>query len=213
MLINPGELSKKINVDITTKCNLKCLSCKRQLSYSGKLHSIPGKDMSIEEMGKITDYFDVINMSGSASDPSFHPDLKSLLKVCSTKNKKVTVHIASSYRDKSWFRNLFLFSKGKNISYIFALDGLPEESHKYRINQDGKKLFEIMKMCASMDIPTYWQCIVFNYNEDHIEECRILSEKHNIKFMKVISSRWSGEMFKYRPKNQENYYTRDFEIL
>ena len=45
----------------------------------------------------------------------------------------------------------------------------PEESHKYRINQDGRQVWEVMKMGAEMGCKIKWQYIVFNYNEKHIE--------------------------------------------
>ena len=56
------------------------------------------------------------------------------------------------------------------VVWYFALDGLlPEESHKYRINQDGRQVWEVMKMGAEMGCKIKWQYIVFNYNEKHIE--------------------------------------------
>ena len=36
------------------------------------------------------------------------------------------------------------------VVWYFALDGLPEESHKYRINQDGRQVWEVMKMGAEI---------------------------------------------------------------
>ena len=48
----------------------------------------------------------------------------------------------------------------KNAKWIFGLDGLPKDSHKYRVNQDGNKLYEMMKLGVSMGIFVSWQYIV-----------------------------------------------------
>ena len=45
-------------------------------------------------------------------------------------------------------------------------DGLPKDSHKYRINQDGQKLFDMMLMAHKKGLDVEWQYIIFDYNED-----------------------------------------------
>ena len=84
---------------------------------------------------------------------------------------------------------------GKNTTWIFGLDGLPEESHKYRINQNGVHLFEMMKMGVSMGVNICWQYIVFNYNQDHISVAEDMSEKEGIEFRLTFSSRWDTISF------------------
>jgi MoaA/NifB/PqqE/SkfB family radical SAM enzyme len=191
-------MNKNINLDISNKCNLKCPACLRQTKFCG---DVPGKDITLEEIEKITNYFEYIGFCGQISDPTFHPNLDKILKICFEKNIRVTMHVASTYRSMKWFKKMFLLSHKKNIDWIFALDGLPEDSHKYRINQDGIKMFEIMKLCSAMNIKTSWQYIIFNYNEDDIETCKKLSEENNIKFMLTSSSRWRNEMKFYKPTN------------
>tara|TARA_R100001510_G_C7558836_1_gene139672 strand:- start:416 stop:742 length:327 start_codon:yes stop_codon:yes gene_type:complete len=87
-------------------------------------------------------------------------------------------------------------SRGKNIEWVFAIDGLPWDSHKYRVNQDGEKLFDIMLKCASFHVPTTWQYIVFNYNQKDVEQCKNIAKKHDIKFMQIDSGRWGTEALK-----------------
>ena len=68
------------------------------------------------------------------------------------------------------------FNANPNATWYFGLDGLPEESHKYRVNQDGVKLFEVMKMAVDMGMNVVWQYLVFDYNKDHIKEAKSLSK-------------------------------------
>ena len=87
-------------------------------------------------------------------------------------------------------------SIGKNVEWIFAIDGLPKDSNKYRINQDGEKLYDIMLRCASFGVNTQWQYIVFNYNEKDVETCKSIAHQHGIKFMQITSGRWGTEVLK-----------------
>ena len=91
-----------------------------------------------------------------------------------------------------------------SAAWHFGLDGLPEESHKYRINQDGVKLFEIMKLAVSLGVKTYWQYIVFKYNQDHIEQAREMAKQYGMIFKEQHSSRWDVND-PYKPDQPEHY--------
>ena len=78
---------------------------------------------------------------------------------------------------------------------------MPEESHKYRINQDGVFIYEMMKLGAEMGCNMVWQYIVFNYNQDHIEQARQMAKDDGIEFKLSFSARWIG-MGNYRPKDE-----------
>jgi MoaA/NifB/PqqE/SkfB family radical SAM enzyme len=200
-------LNKSINLDLTNKCSLKCPGCARQSFYEGK--NIPGCDIDIESWEKITDYFDKILLCGQVSDPTFHNDFFNLLKIAMRKNVSLVISVAASFRPQSWFTRAFLMTKDHDVEWIFGIDGLPADSSKYRVNQDGEKLFNIMKRCASMGNKTTWQYIVFNYNEKDIDTCMSMAKAMNIKFKKIISSRWVNIEY-LKPESEHNYLTRDF---
>ena len=42
----------------------------------------------------------------------------------------------------SWY--IKAFKANINARWIFGIDGLPNESHNYRVNQDGEKLFNVI---------------------------------------------------------------------
>jgi len=203
-MINKKRITQ-INLDISNKCGLFCDGCYRQKYYDGDAKKIPGRDISLTEMKLIVDYFDIINFCGQVSDPLYHPKFYNILKMCVDNKKTIYIHHASVLNKKQQYLKYFLLSKQAKVTWIFGLDGLPNQSHLYRKNQDGEKLFEIMKFCALMGIKTEWQCILFNYNEKNIEECRLLAKKYNIKFKKLISSRYWEGCEDVQPKNSNIY--------
>ena len=59
---------------------------------------------------------------------------------CYIKKSSVSVHHATAAKPRKWYPKAF--QANPNARWWFGIDGLPKESHKYRINQDGEKLFE-----------------------------------------------------------------------
>jgi MoaA/NifB/PqqE/SkfB family radical SAM enzyme len=196
-------MTKIISLDLTNRCPNRCPGCIRQDNdYVNN-----GRDLTEREMDMISDYYDVIEFCGTVSDPTTHPDFFNLLRICTAKNKKVQIHVAASHQSDRWWYKAFLFSKHKNVCWVFGIDGLPKDSHKYRVNQDGEKLFKKMVECSKFGIKTVWQYIVFNYNENDIEACKKIAHKHSIEFMLIKSCRYNftntvgKTMYHNNPKN------------
>ena len=188
---------KHCTLDISNLCSLECPKCMR-VQWKDK-KKIPGKTMTVEQFGKIINYFKHIDFCGQISDPIFNPNFITFLSMCRDAQKSSTVHTAASQRPISWYEKAF--DTNPKTRWIFGVDGLPEESCMYRINQDGEKLFEAMKMGAKKGLQIEWQYIVFSYNEDHIQEAYEMAKDNNIQFVINYSGRWKNEQDPYRPRN------------
>ena len=193
-----------INLDISYRCTLECPKCRRQQSL--KRLGNYGHDISIENYKKILSYFDRLNFCGSISDPVMHPKFVEFLSL--SINHKVKISTAVSQKPMSWYESAF--ESNSKAEWHFGLDGLPEESHLYRINQDGTKLFGVMKLAASMGIKTYWQYIVFKYNQDHIDQAKDMAKKYGIIFKEQHSSRWSKDD-PYKPDEERHYIITHYD--
>lgn len=192
-----------INLDITHKCTLQCQKCMRQnygqpqIKFDIKEHIKDLKEMSLEDYEKIIEVFSHVDFCGQIGDPIFHTQFHKLLEM--SKNVTLRIHSAATQRPREWYKKSF--ETNPKAIWIFGLDGLPEESHIYRVNQDGKKLFEVMKLAVSMNINIYWKYILFKYNQDHIKEAFNLAKKEHMNFRLVQSGRWKakGEYDDLRP--------------
>ena len=204
-----------INIETTSRCSLKCPACVRQSYYGVRNEKVPGNDISIDDFKKITDYYDEIIFCGNISDPTTHPNLYELLKICISKNRSTVVCTAASHRPISWYKKHFLLTRNTkafktNVKWEFAVDGLPKDSKKYRVNQDGEKLYDIMKMGSEMGCDILWKYIIFKYNENDIEEAKNLASDIGVPITFIKSVRWEGDMIEYQPTDKNNFYTRDF---
>jgi MoaA/NifB/PqqE/SkfB family radical SAM enzyme len=189
---------RNINIDITYRCPLECLRCGRQTSFRNNGLRVPGEDMSIDDFNKITDHFPGVSFCGQYSDPIHHPKFIDMLDICREKNIETEVHVASSLKPKEFY--IDAFKSNPDAKWIFGIDGLPEESHKYRIHQDGKKLYEIMLESKNyLKVKPIWQYIIFKYNQKHVNIAMKIARENGVNFIIINSSRWTGPKDTLRP--------------
>lgn len=202
-----GPNYSSINIDITNKCALRCSRCAR-LSSPWFLKNT--KEISIDNFAKITKVVSHVNFCGQTSDPIYHRDFEGILEQCV--GKHVNIHTAGHGRSNDWWDNITevaLYTK--SVRFIFALDGLPKDSHKYRVGQDGERVWEVMKRVNRAfkqfkHATVEWQYIVFNYNENDVEEAKEMALAEGIRFLMVKSNRWNGPNDPLMPNNPNMYH-------
>lgn len=181
-----------LNIDITHRCALKCHRCARQIDYLDKGKKVPGRTLTLEEFELISDEFKNISFCGQHSDPTHHPQFIEILRKCNAKEINTEVNVASTHRPEEWF--IEAFKAQPKARWIFGIDGFPEESHKYRVNQDGVKLYKIMIEAKKyLERPPIWKFIIFRYNQDHIEEAMKMAADNGLIFQLTRSVRWDCE--------------------
>tara|TARA_B110000211_G_C14068343_1_gene548742 strand:- start:951 stop:1670 length:720 start_codon:yes stop_codon:yes gene_type:complete len=190
-----------INIDITHRCPLECQRCQRFTSFTSKGLRVPGKDITMENFSKILNFYNHINFCGQVSDPVHHPKFIEFLEKIHMLNKTCNVHHASAAKPLHWYPKAF--QANPKAQWWFGIDGMPEDSHKYRTNQDGVKLFNIMKDSVKYLTTTpIWQMIVFKFNENDIEKTKNMATDIGVKFVVIHSSRWIGDNDPLRPTDK-----------
>jgi len=163
------------------------------------------RDISIEDYRKLVIAFDNVVMCGQIGDPIYHPKFTELLEESWTLNSLV-VNTNGSGKKYSWWDNVFELSRVfGNVTWRFSLDGLPHQSHQYRINQDGEQVWKVMKRAKYWDVPIIWQYIPFRYNEDSVEQARQMAADHGIEFMLKKSNRHPEGMKPLNPDMRIDY--------
>jgi len=179
----------RLNIENNPRCTLECQSCKRTTYfYLNNTKNVPGIDLSLKDFKKCLDFFKGgITFCGQLSDPIFNKDFIEMLKICYDKKVDTRVCTAATGRKKDWYKKAF--SANINAKWIFGIDGPPHLSHKYRKNQNGEFLFEMMIMAKEMKLKVFWQYIVFDYNEKYLEDCKKYSKLLKIDMMLMYSQR------------------------
>ena len=194
---------KSINIDIGFRCSLECPKCQRQSQHKNLNEKVPGYDLTLDEIYKLSDFYKEFVFCGQLSDPIHHPQFANMLRILQSKNIGCQVHSASSHKPEKAF--IECFKANPLAEWIFGIDGLPEESHKYRINQDGEKLFRMMLEAKKiLNKPPVWQYIIFKYNEHNIDKAKAMADKHDLTLLLLQSSRWKGDDDYFKPKEALN---------
>lgn len=180
-----------VNIDLCNRCPLECPRCRRQYGFKNRGLKVSGNDLSMENFKKVLKFFKYINFEGTLSDPVHHQSFIELLKMCYIFKKELEIHTSSSSKSKEWY--IEAFKANPYALWVFSIDGLPEESKIYRINQDGPKLFDIMAESTKYLITKpAWQYIIFRYNENSIDAAIALAKEIGVNFYTMKSSRWFG---------------------
>ena len=199
---------RTVNLDISNKCTLECPYCARRRFENKKY--VPGNHMSNHDWKLYLSKFDTFIFCGQLSDPIMHPNFPNMLEDIERENKLASIHVAASHKPNKFYERCFLSSK--NSTWVFGIDGLPSDSHKYRKNQDGEKLFDIMLMAKRIVKKVVWQYIIFKYNENDIDEAKKLAEEHDVEIRFLISSRFGSNEDYYKP-SESFFIKRDDEFV
>ncbi len=198
VLSNTFFTRNEVLVDLSHRCPIECPKCQRQIFYTNLGKKVVGHDMPMSTIEKLTDRFTGLCFGGQLSDPIHHPKFLDILELCKKKGILTKVQTASSFKSFDWYRRAFeTYPKAK---WQFGIDGLPKQSKEYRINQDGEKLYEVMLMSKKyLETKPIWQCIVFKYNQDYLEEIEQMAKDNDIELVIMYSARWDKGHDPYKP--------------
>jgi len=80
---------KGINIDISNRCPLECMRCQRQTNFTLEGRKVYGRDATMDEIRKLSDYFSSFNFCGQLSDPVHHPKFVEILEYLYNKDIQV----------------------------------------------------------------------------------------------------------------------------
>jgi len=186
-------LRNQINLDIHNKCTLECSKCARVfLLKHFTTANFPGCPLTDSDWKKILDHYTRINFCGQVADPMMHPKLSNFLNDMYIEGKSGNVHTAVSHKPIKYF--IKAFKANPNMKWNFGIDGLAKDSHKYRINQNGEKLFKIMLESKKyLNKKPIWQYIVMKYNENDMEEAKAIAKEVGVKLLFIYSGRYTKD--------------------
>ena len=108
---------RSLNIDIGFRCPLECPRCQRQRGWRNFGKKVPGRDLTLDEIDKISDYYKDINFCGQLSDPVYHPKFPEILRLLYNKGDK-RIHKKSI---KVEIRNIFFILHSFSIKLLYFL--------------------------------------------------------------------------------------------
>jgi len=172
---------QKIEIEASSRCNARCPHCLRE-SRNGDLSFFKQVNLTKkffeERLSKeFVKNLRCLSFVGVMGEPAMNKELPEIIKWFLTHNPDISIDICTNggVQDTSWWIDIGNLLK-LNGKVIFAVDGLEDTNHIYRINVKWNLLIENIKSYISTGAMAEWQFIPFKHNEHQIEECRSISK-------------------------------------
>jgi MoaA/NifB/PqqE/SkfB family radical SAM enzyme len=141
--------------------------------------------MSLQVLGQIRSYY----FCGNFGDPILNNDLIEMCKYSKevAPDVEVSIHTNGGARSNEWWQNL---SKAlpNDHNVVFALDGLIDTHHLYRIGTKFETVIEHAKAFIDAGGTAEWVFIKFKHNEHQIEKAEQMSRELGFKKFTVKNS-------------------------
>lgn len=188
---------KQIHLEITNNCQASCPMCNRNINGGLENPLIKLHDWSLDQFKtvmtqEVLDQLESYYFCGNFGDPILNNDL---IKMCAyskvtAPNVRVTIHTNGGARNTEWWQTLAQ-ALPANHKVVFALDGLADTHHLYRVGTDFNKVVENAQAFIQAGGTAEWVFIKFKHNEHQAEQAQTMSVKLGFKtFVLKNSSRF-----------------------
>lgn len=205
---------KTVHLELTSNCQASCPMCARNI-HGGKLNpNVTVTELDLSSFKKIFDedflrQLQHIYMCGNFGDPILSNDLIDICNYIKNNNPSIIlgIHTNGSARNTGWWKDLY-HSLPENHMVHFALDGLKDTHHLYRVGTNFEKILENAKAFIDEGGKAEWVFLSFKHNEHQIEEAKSMASDLGFsKFNHKATGRFVHEnQFKVENKNGEFLY-------
>ena len=219
------------HIELTDKCNARCVQCERnEILKDGTLQENPKllqTEITIDQFKAIFENYHkqarYIVFCGNFGDPMFAKDILEITEHCITKVLSPTKEFGitqglkyftnGGYKPKEWWSAFAKVVNSVNHQVVFAIDGLADTHHLYRVNTRFERVIENAKAFIEGGGNAQWSFIRFGHNQHQEEQARKLAKElgfksftacnsERFKDKKEIKYTWNGEessILRYRP--------------
>lgn len=176
-----------IDFEITTACNAACPLCPRTESFNNRdLRDYLERDLIKNVVDSLPDRYYWFNFKGDLGDCIVHRNVIDIFKdICELRKDRggfeIEVFTNGGTRTDLFWKELGMLSNiisnidNCGLKVYFAIDGLEDTNHIYRVNVNYDKLMSNVKTYIDNGGRAGWKYIVFNHNEHQIDDARQLS--------------------------------------
>jgi MoaA/NifB/PqqE/SkfB family radical SAM enzyme len=166
---------EEIDIEHSSICNAACPQCTREFKpgdYSWINQTwLPNKFYEDRIPQHVYDNLKNIYFSGMVGDPCTAPNFLEVCKIIRRKAPHVYITVSTNGGMKSpkfWTELAEIF--GEKGTVKFAIDGLEDTNHIYRVNVRWNNVMANVKAYRDANGQADWQYIVFKHNEHQVEE-------------------------------------------
>jgi len=206
---------KTVHLEISTRCQASCPMCPR--NWHGGLENPQLKiaDWTYDDFVKIfdqetLDQIITIYFCGNFGDPIMNDHLINMCQYIkiNAPHMDVRIHTNGGARSRRWWQALYA-SLPETHAVIFALDGLEDTHHLYRVGTKYEHVVRNAGYFIEEGGKAEWVFIKFKHNQHQVEEAEARSKQLGFsRFTVKNTTRFIGEdkFAVYDKEGQTQYY-------
>ena len=174
---------KTVHLEISTRCQASCPMCPRNYHGGQENPNLKIADWTYKEFVQVftpavLSQLEGIYFCGNFGDPIMNNDLIEMCRYLKTNapNVDVRIHTNGGARSNTWWRELYSALPTKHV-VIFALDGLEDTHHLYRIGTTYERVVHSATEFIAAGGVAEWVFIKFKHNEHQVEEAERRSKE------------------------------------
>jgi MoaA/NifB/PqqE/SkfB family radical SAM enzyme len=203
---------KQIQVEITNRCQASCPMCARNIHGGIDNPLIEISDWTLNDFKQILNRevlttIECVNFCGDYGEPTINNNLLEMCAYAKEVNPNINIIISTNAgtRTPQWWSQLAK-ELPNNHTVFFALDGLEDTHHLYRIGTSYSKIIENAKAFIAEGGVAEWVFILFKHNEHQIGDARLLSESLGFKKFTLKHSKRFGKSFPVLDRDGNKIY-------
>lgn len=212
---------KWLQVENTTRCNLWCPACARNIDGHKLSPFLVIEDLPLERFKEVLLEFnnlETIQFCGTFGDVMASKLAWEYIALAKEHCKKIQIHTHGGFRNTKWWSKLAKFLSDIDHDVWFALDGLKGVHEIYRQGSDFDKSIANAQSFIDAGGSATWQFIPWAHNEHQILECIKLSQQLKFKKFKLVKSvrdnfnarHWkSNETIEFRPWKHDKQFNKN----
>jgi len=169
---------KSIHLEISNNCQASCPMCNRNINGGLDNPLIKIRNWSLDEFKQIMtpevlNQLDSYYFCGNFGDPMLNNDLIEMCQYSTevAPNTMVAIHTNGGARNTEWWAHL-AHALPKQHRVVFALDGLADTHHLYRVGTKFDDIIGNAKAFISAGGIAEWVFIKFKHNEHQVEAAK-----------------------------------------
>lgn len=195
------------HVGLTNRCRLSCPACARTNIETKLSDKIFDMDPAVYRTALLRWNPKEILFCGNYGDPIYAAGFLELIKSLKENNPLMKIKISTNGTGKTteWWRELMSYLNFNDV-ITFAVDGLPTNFMKYRVNAKWSDLENAVRACTSFIKPNgeerafiKWKYIIFKYNENDIIQAWDLSKKLGVDGMFLKRAWYTDATIEFAP--------------
>lgn len=160
-------ISDNFELELTSKCTIKCPKCPRTFQQDIK-HLWDNGNIDYNKLITFlkTTNAKMFNLTGAYGDALYHPHLVETIKAIKDMGGTVQFNTNGSYRKQEDWEEIGKVLDEDDL-VEFSIDGTPDNFTEYRVNGDWKSIEIGIKSLAKYSVRLRWKYIIFKYNQSY----------------------------------------------